>query len=62
VNTSGGNLADSFVNGMGLAVEAVRQVRGTSTNQVPDATVSLFIGGPMAALSSSVLLCTRDVL
>ncbi|MDI9949312.1 MULTISPECIES: thiolase C-terminal domain-containing protein [Rhodococcus] len=62
VNTSGGNLADSFVNGMGLAVEAVRQVRGTSTNQVPDAQVSLFIGGPMAALSSSVLLCTRDVL
>ncbi|MEN0135491.1 MAG: transporter [Rhodococcus sp. (in: high G+C Gram-positive bacteria)] len=62
VNTSGGNLADAFVNGMGLAVEAVRQVRGTSTNQVPDATVSLFIGGPMAALSSSVLLCTRDVL
>lgn len=62
VNTSGGNLADSFVNGMGLAVEAVRQVRGTSTNQVPDARVSLFIGGPMAALSSSVLLCTRDVL
>ncbi|MGW0018488.1 thiolase C-terminal domain-containing protein [Rhodococcus sp. NPDC003382] len=62
VNTSGGNLADSFVNGMGLAVEAVRQVRGTSTNQVPDAKVSLFIGGPMAALSSSILLCTRDVL
>ncbi|MGX6510981.1 thiolase C-terminal domain-containing protein [Rhodococcus sp. SJ-2] len=62
VNTSGGNLADSFINGMGLAVEAVRQVRGTSTNQVPDAKVSLFIGGPMAALSSSVLLCTRDVL
>ncbi|MBS9372052.1 thiolase C-terminal domain-containing protein [Rhodococcus sp. B50] len=62
VNTSGGNLADSFVNGMGLAVEAVRQVRGTSTNQVPDAQVSLFIGGPMAAISSSVLLCTRGVL
>ncbi|KDE14970.1 MULTISPECIES: thiolase C-terminal domain-containing protein [Rhodococcus] len=62
VNTSGGNLADSFVNGMGLAVEAVRQVRGSSANQVPGAKVSLFIGGPMAALSSSVLLCTRDVL
>ncbi|MGW4333542.1 thiolase C-terminal domain-containing protein [Rhodococcus koreensis] len=62
VNTSGGNLADSFVNGMGLAVEAVRQVRGNSTNQVPDAKVSLFIGGPMAALSSSVLLSTREVL
>jgi acetyl-CoA acetyltransferase len=56
VNTSGGNLADSFVNGMGLAVEAVRQIRGTSTNQVPGADVSLFIGGPMAPLVSNVLL------
>lgn len=56
VNTSGGNLADSFVNGMGLAVEAVRQIRGTSTNPVADADLSLFIGGPMAAFVSSVLL------
>ncbi|MEU1275543.1 transporter [Streptomyces sp. NPDC005799] len=55
VNTSGGNIADSFVNGMGLAVEAVRQVRGTSPNQVGTADTSLFIGGPMAPLVSSVL-------
>jgi acetyl-CoA acetyltransferase len=56
VNTSGGNIADAFINGMGLAVEAVRQIRGTSTNQVPGAATSLFIGGPMAPLVSSVLL------
>lgn len=56
VNTAGGNIADSFVNGMGLSVEAVRQVRGTSVNQVPDVDTSLFIGGPMAPLVSSVLL------
>lgn len=56
VNTAGGNIADSFVNGMGLSVEAVRQIRGTSVNQVADADVSLFIGGPMAPLVSSVLL------
>jgi acetyl-CoA acetyltransferase len=56
INTSGGNLADSFVNGMGLAVEAVRQIRGSSRNQVPGADVSLFIGGPMAPLVSNVLL------
>ncbi|MGW5383113.1 thiolase C-terminal domain-containing protein [Nocardia sp. NPDC003963] len=62
VNTSGGNLADSFVNGMGLAVEAVRQLRGTSTNNVPGAAISLFIGGPMAALVSSVLFCDRAAL
>ncbi|GAA3528230.1 thiolase C-terminal domain-containing protein [Nocardioides daeguensis] len=56
VNTGGGNIADSFVNGMGLSVEAVRQVRGTSVNQVDGADTSLFIGGPMAPLVSSVLL------
>ncbi|HWU32337.1 MAG TPA: hypothetical protein VN108_05655, partial [Marmoricola sp.] len=56
VNTSGGNIADAFINGMGLAVEAVRQIRGTSVNQVPGASTSLYIGGPMAPLVSSVLL------
>ncbi|MQY26032.1 thiolase C-terminal domain-containing protein [Nocardia aurantia] len=62
VNTSGGNLADSFVNGMGLAVEAVRQIRGTSTNPVAGAKVSLFIGGPMAPLVSSTLFGHHDTL
>ncbi|GAB3141424.1 lipid-transfer protein [Amycolatopsis stemonae] len=55
VNTSGGNIADAFINGMGLAVEAVRQVRGTSCNQAATADTSLFVGGPMAPLVSSVL-------
>ncbi|MCF8571317.1 transporter [Gordonia sp. HY002] len=62
VNTSGGNIADSFVNGMGLAVEAVRQIRGTSTNQVHGARTSLFIGGPMAPLVSSTLFGHQDTL
>lgn len=62
VNTSGGNLADSFINGLNLAVEAVRQIRGTSTNPVNDAKTSLFIGGPMAPLVSSVLLGHEDTL
>ncbi|MGV9744216.1 thiolase C-terminal domain-containing protein [Rhodococcus zopfii] len=62
VNTSGGNLADSFVNGLNLAVEAVRQIRGTSTNPVADAKTSLFIGGPMAPLVSSVLFGHEDTL
>ena len=62
VNTSGGNIADSFVNGMGLAVEAVRQIRGTSTNQVERTDTSLFIGGPMAPLVSSVLLGSEQTL
>ncbi|MCW2800788.1 MAG: transporter [Aeromicrobium sp.] len=65
VNTSGGNVADSFVNGMGLAVEAVRQIRGTSRNQVRDgsgADTSLYIGGPMAPIHSSVLLGSEKTL
>ena len=62
VNTSGGNLADAFVNGLNLAVEAVRQIRGTSTNQVAGAQTSLFIGGPMAPLVSSVLFSNSAAL
>jgi acetyl-CoA acetyltransferase len=61
-NTSGGNIADSFVNGMGLAVEAVRQIRGESVNQVPGAATSLFIGGPMAPLVSSTLFGSEEAL
>ena len=34
-NTAGGNLAEGFFHGMGLALEGVRQIRGTSVNQVP---------------------------
>ncbi len=60
INTSGGNIADCFINGLNLAVEAVRQIRGTSTNQVPDAKTSLFIGGPMAPLVSNVLFGHAD--
>ncbi|MDV6283467.1 thiolase C-terminal domain-containing protein [Rhodococcus jostii] len=62
VNTSGGNLADSFINGLNLAVEAVRQIRGTSTNPVDRAKTSLFIGGPMAPLVSSVLFGHEETL
>ena len=46
VNTSGGNLAEGFVHGITLVTEAVRQIRGTSTNQVPGADLSLMTGGP----------------
>lgn len=55
VNTAGGNIAEGFVHGIGLVVEAVRQVRGTSTNQVPDLDVCLLLGGPMAPLVSATL-------
>lgn len=55
LNTSGGNLAECYMHGLGLNIEAVRQVRGTSTNQVPRADVSMVISGPMVTpVSSSI--------
>jgi acetyl-CoA acetyltransferase len=55
INTAGGNLAEGFVHGIGLLVEAVRQIRGGSPNPVAGANISLLIGGPMAPLVSSTV-------
>jgi acetyl-CoA acetyltransferase len=55
VNTAGGNLAEGFVHGIGLVLEAVRQIRGTSPGQVPGADVSLLLGGPVAPLVSATV-------
>lgn len=41
VNTSGGLLSETGMPGMQLVIEGVRQIRGTSTSQVPDAEVSV---------------------
>lgn len=62
INTSGGNLAEGFVHGMSLVGEAVRQVRGTSTNQVPDAHLSLMTGGPGDPVVSTALLASESAL
>jgi acetyl-CoA acetyltransferase len=62
VNTSGGNLAEGFVHGMSLVTEAVRQVRGTSVNQVPDAALSLMTGGPGDSVVSSALFGSAETL
>lgn len=62
VNTSGGNIAEGFIHGMGLVNEAVRQIRGTSTNQVPDVNLSLMIGGPTDHMVSTALLATEAAL
>ena len=62
VNTDGGNISAGFVHGMGLSLEAIRQVRGTSVNQVPDTRLSLFIAGPQAQITGSVLFGTEAAL
>jgi acetyl-CoA acetyltransferase len=40
-NTAGGLMGEGYIHGYNLVTEAVRQIRGTSVNQVPDATHSL---------------------
>lgn len=56
INTSGGNLAECYMHGLELVTEAVRQVRGTSTCQVPDVKVSMVCSGPMVQPVSSLIL------
>lgn len=62
INTSGGDLAEGFIHGMGLLPEAVRQIRGSSVNQVPNAKLSLITGGPGDLLSSTALLGSEETL
>jgi acetyl-CoA acetyltransferase len=62
LNTSGGNLAECYMHGLELQIEAVRQLRGESTSQVPGARVAMVISGPMVTPVSSMLLGTEDAL
>jgi acetyl-CoA acetyltransferase len=56
INTSGGNVAEAYVHGIGLVLEAVRQLRGTSTSQVEGAEVALATAAPLAWATGSLLL------
>ena len=44
-NTAGGGMSEAYVHGFNLVLEGVRQIRGTSTSQVADATSSLVTSG-----------------
>jgi acetyl-CoA acetyltransferase len=62
LNTSGGNLAECYMHGLGLNIEAVRQIRGESTNQVENAEVSMVISGPMVTPVSSCIFGSESTL
>jgi acetyl-CoA acetyltransferase len=44
VLTSGGGLSEAYVHGFNLIIEATRQIRGESCNQVPGCKATLVTG------------------
>jgi acetyl-CoA acetyltransferase len=59
INTAGGNLSEGYLHGLNHIVEGVRQIRGTSTSQVPAAHVCLVTSGLPTATGAMLLTTDR---
>ncbi|MFI7589760.1 lipid-transfer protein [Spongisporangium articulatum] len=59
VNPHGGQLGEAYIHGMNGIAEAVRQLRGTSVNQVADAATVLVTAGTGVPTSGLVLTADR---
>jgi len=55
INTHGGQLGEAYIHGMNGIAEGVRQVRGTSVNQVPNVEHVLVTAGTMVPTSALIL-------
>ncbi|MFF7648694.1 lipid-transfer protein [Streptomyces sp. NPDC007983] len=55
LNTHGGQLGEAYLHGMNGIAEAVRQIRGTSVNQVPHASRALVTAGTGVPTSGLLL-------
>jgi acetyl-CoA acetyltransferase len=55
INTSGGLLGEAYIHGMNGITECVRQIRGTSVNQVPNVEHTLVTAGTGCPTSGLIL-------